>query len=228
MRAPWVCEKVTERRRRVVAEKFARVLPITRIVLEEPDVENPVRVLLEVEGFQALDGPADGLAGAPPDHRGLFVAEDDERRLDDDREPLGHLGPQRPEVLAERVRFAGGGFGRRGSHLNTNGRRLISQRFGRRRCGRRRFLRPARRHHPHQRQQGQTRPPLHVRFLLTVRPPRGPVFFLGRIVRGRVPRNASGQKGDGSLLPERPFGCFAQKTPVPFLAPRPEAPPDSS
>ena len=27
----------------------------------------------------------------------------------------------------------------------------------------------------------------------------------------------AGEKGDGSLLPERPEGCFAQKTPVPFF-----------
>jgi len=39
------------------------------------------------------------------------------------------------------------------------------------------------------------------------------------------PGNESpGQKGDGSLLPERPFGCSAQKTPVPFLAFPPHAP----
>ena len=32
----------------------------------------------------------------------------------------------------------------------------------------------------------------------------------------KAPRYKGPGKGDGSILPERPFGCFAQNTPVPF------------
>ena len=29
--------------------------------------------------------------------------------------------------------------------------------------------------------------------------------------------NVNFEKGDGDVLPERPYGCFAQKVPVPFF-----------
>jgi hypothetical protein len=45
-----------------------------------------------------------------------------------------------------------------------------------------------------------------------------PSLSLGiRIAEAAVRYKGQAEKGDGSILPERPFGCFAQNTPVPFF-----------
>ena len=43
------------------------------------------------------------------------------------------------------------------------------------------------------------------------------ILWVNRRRSGKRARGSPRQKGDGSLLPKRPFGCSAQKTPVPFL-----------
>src|SRR3989440_278827 len=73
-------------RRGFVAEEAARVCAVRGRVLEEPDVENLRRVFREVVALQKVNGPLHSPARVLLDRATPAVADDDERRLDHDRE----------------------------------------------------------------------------------------------------------------------------------------------
>ena len=90
---------------RLVKDALA-VREVALLVFEEPDVQDLLGVFRKIGFLEPGDGPLHSLAGPTPHHLGRFIAQDDERRHDDDRETRGgNLRPQQPEML--------GVFGRR-------------------------------------------------------------------------------------------------------------------
>ena len=79
------------------------VVHVALLVFEEPDVDDLLRVILEVGILQLVDRPAHGADGAPLHHRRRFVAHHHERPFDDDRELGRQLGVQRLYVGVEAV-----------------------------------------------------------------------------------------------------------------------------
>ncbi len=104
--SPMLRRVISIGRVRLGAEEFFRVLFVAVFVGEEPDIDNQLRIALEVAVLQAIDRPFNRVRGPFFDALGRLIANDHERRLDDDGEGLvakfGFQGLDVPVILSLR------------------------------------------------------------------------------------------------------------------------------